>query len=205
MPWRLGRFTIIVVMSCLFALGATGLPAARAQTAAPPEPSPPIDYHPRDRTLTVNVNGMPLQQVIEELSRQTHIRFRPPAPDQTFDTRPVTASFQRMPIERAIKQLLGPSNTAMLYGTGRDAGSGTQPSLMEVRVLDLGIIPVAANSNESAGSPFPPRLSPEQLRSRRDEMLKRRQEHLPTLGGGGEGQRNINGSSRPNGPKTPAR
>lgn len=175
------RLAILAGLACVLGAGSPISPSAWAQTAVPAGPSgpavddhpPAIDYHPNHRTLTVHVNDLPLQQVIEELSKQTHIRFRPPAPAQLFDNRPVTASFERMPIERAIKQLLGPSNTAMLYGTARTAGPGAQPVLKEVRVLDMGIIPSLASSNESTPTPFT-RLLPEQLQARREEMLKHR-------------------------------
>jgi len=170
-----------------------------AQTVSPTTssgPAPAIDYHPDNRTLSVHLNGLPLNQVMEELSKQTHIRFRPPAPDQTFDSRPVTASFERMPIERAIKQLLGPSNTAMLYGTAQQSEGGT-PRLMEVRVLDLGVIPVLATSETPSTAPII-RMSPEALAARREEIQKRREERQARSNerrGGGGGRRGNSNSA----------
>jgi hypothetical protein len=165
--------TTLLVFS--LGIGASLLSSVEAQTVSPSAASgPAIDYNPDNRTLSVHLNGLPLDQVMEELSKQTHIRFRPPPPAQTFDSRPVTAVFERMPIERAIKQLLGPSNTAMLYGTARQSGGG-QPRLMEVRVLDLGVIPVLATSEAPSTSPII-RMSPEALEARREEIQKRREE-----------------------------
>jgi hypothetical protein len=169
-------------------VGAPLLSSAEAQTVSPATSSgQAIDYDHGNRTLSVHLNGLPLNQVMDELSKQTHIRFRPPAPAQTFDSRPVTASFERMPIERAIKQLLGPSNTAMLYGTARQPGGGT-PRLMEVRVLDLGVIPVLATSETPSTAPII-RMSPEALQARREEIQKRREERQTRSnerrGGGG--------------------
>lgn len=185
------RLVLSVTTLLVFGLGvgAPLLSSAEAQTVSPTTSSgQAIDYHPDNRTLSVHLNGLPLNQVMEELSKQTHIRFRPPAPAQTFDSRPVTASFERMPIERAIKQLLGPSNTAMLYGTAPQPGGG-KPLLMEVRVLDLGVIPVLATSTTPSTSPIIRRMSPEALKARREEIQKRREERKARSnerrGGGG--------------------
>jgi len=181
------RVATLAVLAFASGAGSPISPSVWAQPAAPAGPSgSAIDYQSNNRTLTVHLNGLPLRQVIEELSKQTRIRFRPPAPDQTFDNRPVTASFERMPIERAIKQLLGPSNTAMLYGPAPDSGRGTQPALAEVRVLDLGVIPVAATNNEPATSPVI-HLTPEQLRAQRETMQKQRDERLQARGNNGRG------------------
>lgn len=179
----------------VFSLGAGAplLSSEEAQTVSPTTSSgPAIDYHPDNRTLSVHLNGLPLNQVMEELSKQTHIRFRPPEPDKTFDNRPVMASFERMPIERAIKQLLGPSNTAMLYETDHHAG-GTTPQLMEVRVLDLGVIPVVATQE----NPSRPQtiFTPEQLQSRREAIQKRREERQARSNTRRSGERRGNGGS----------
>jgi hypothetical protein len=167
--------SVTALLVCAIGAGAPIPSSSQAQTSAPAGPSgQAIDYHAESRTLTVHLNGLPLRQVMEALSKQTHIRFRPPPPVQEFDSRPVTASFNRMPIERAIKQLLGPSNTAMLYGTVQQTG-GTTPRLLEVRVLDLGVVPVVATNDEPAPPPVM-RLTPDQIQARREEMLKRREE-----------------------------
>jgi hypothetical protein len=143
------------LLACAVETGAPVLPSAEAQTVSPAASSgSAIDYHPDNRTLTVHMNGMPLRQAMEELSKQTHIRFQPPPPEKEFDNRPVTASFERMPIERAIKQLLGPSNTAMIYEAERKANSGGEEIILaEVKVIDLGIIPVVATPTaETSGN-----------------------------------------------------
>jgi hypothetical protein len=131
----------------------------------------------------VHLNGLPLRQAMEELSKQTQIIFRPPAQTHTFDNRPITASFERMPIERAIKQLLGPSNTAMLYGRPQATGrAGNQVILTEVRVLDLGIIPIVATTAATDAAPKPPAagyqntLTPEQIQANRAVTQQKRTE-----------------------------
>jgi hypothetical protein len=176
--------------------------STEAQTVSPATSSgPAVDYHPDNRTLSVHLNGLPLNQVMDELSKQTQIRFRPPPPDHTFDSRPVTASFDRMPIERAIKQLLGPSNTAMLYGTAQQPGGG-KPRLMEVRVLDLGVIPVLATSETPSTAPII-RMSPEALQARREEIQKRREEKQARSNNrrGGGGRRGNSGSTNQTAPQ----
>jgi hypothetical protein len=193
--------------SCL-ALAATLLLASspvfikvNAQTVSPTTVSGTavIDYQQDDQTLTVHLNGMPLDQVLETLSKQTHIHFLPPDPAKTFDSRPVTATFERMPIERAIKQLLGPSNTAMLYGTARHAGGGTTPRLLEVRVLDLGVVPIVATNVESAPSPaIRPNIN--DLQARREERRKIREDRMKAFMGG-KGVRRIFGAQQSQSPQ----
>jgi hypothetical protein len=139
---------LTILAASVIVLAGTTMPStAKAQTAPPQSmPSSPIEYH---------ADG-------------------PPPPAKEFDSRPVTVSFERMPMERAIKQLLGPSNTAMLYGTAKQAKGGI-PRLLEVRVLDLGVIPVLATSETPSTSPII-RMSPEALQARREEIQKRREE-----------------------------
>lgn len=167
-------FSLTTLVVVVMGAGTSALSDARAQTAdSGASVGTGLVYHADEQTLSAHLNNQPLNQVIEELSKQTRIHFRPPESDNTFDNRPVTVSFDRMPIDRAIKQLLGPSNTAMIYGTVRPGGHEAQPALVEVRVLDLGVIPVAAtNDRQQAPSPLF-RLTPEQFQARREEMQKR--------------------------------
>ena len=164
--------SITALVAAIMGAGIFVLSTTMAQTAdAGATAGTGIIYHADERTLSAHLNSLPLNQVLEEVSKQTHIQFRPPEPDKTFDNRPVTVSFDRMPIDRAIKQLLGPSNTAMIYGSVRPGGDGTKPALVEVRVLDLGVIPVAATNDRQAPSPLF-RLTPEQFQARREAMQK---------------------------------
>ncbi|MBI3620651.1 MAG: hypothetical protein HY208_00485 [Nitrospirae bacterium] len=175
-------FFLLAVAGATVALAGLPSPSARAQTTAPVSPSnPEIEYHADKRTVTVHLNGMPLRQVIEELSQQTQIRFRPPAQAQAFDNRPITASLEQMPIERAIKQLLGPSNTVIIYGAQHTAnGRRNYPAITEVRVFDLGIIPIVATAiapdsgNQPARSSNPAKLAENQ--AIRDAKKQKRSE-----------------------------
>ncbi len=192
------------------ALAGVSLPEATAQSTAPASPSgPAIEYQTDKRTLTVRLNGLPLQQVMEELSRQTHIRFRPPAQTQAFDNRPITASFERMPIERAIKQLLGPSNTAIIYGAKRTAtGKDNHIVITEVRVFDLGIIPIVATAvasdggNQSTRSQNPAKLAENQAirDAKKQKRAEKKQGSSNKKGGrsGGDTTNNQNQSNVPN-------
>jgi hypothetical protein len=196
---------LVLFATVLLALSYAGTPvfsAAMAQTVSPTAASgttTAIEYHQDDRTLTVHLNGMPLDQVMEMLSQQTHIRFLPPDSAKTFDSRPVTATFERMPIERAIKQLLGPSNTAMIYGTAQTTGASANPTLLEVRVLDLGVAPIVATNDEPASSPgFRP--PPQGLQALREERRKIREERMKAFIGG-KGVRRIFGAQQSQSPQ----
>ena len=142
-------------LSSLAAIGLSGPPAWGQTPQAATGPLPDgsvIEYHQKDGTLTVHVTAVPLRQLLATLSAQTHVQFKPPDPDTTFDDRPVTSSFNRMELERAIKQLLGPSNTAMVYAEKPvEAGNRYAIQLAEVKVISLGIIPVTATPSPAGG------------------------------------------------------
>ncbi len=167
------------------AMSLSGHAPALAQTAAATPPLPTgsvIEYHPADQTMTVHVASMPLRQLLDAVTAQTAIHFRPPAPMQAFDNRPITRSFDRMPMERAIKQLLGPSNTAMIYGAQQTASRhGDTIVIREVRVIDLGVIPITASTadpndgrGESAATSNTRRFTPEELQARREAQQQKR-------------------------------
>lgn len=182
--------TVLLALLLAHLIGAVG-GSALGQTTAEPE-SPPagsptgamIEYHQQDQTLTLHASAVPLRQLLDALSAQTRIRFKPPAPATEFDDRAVSCSFDRMPLERAIKQILGPSNTAMIYNSRRtSSGDDAQPVLAEVQVIDLGIVPIVATpDSQTARGPTAaprssvlpdPRLSP-QTQSRLDALNERR-------------------------------
>jgi hypothetical protein len=142
-------FTLLLAMSLW-----SHSPAWPQTAATAPLPAGAvIDYHSEDHTLTVHVSALPLRQLLDVITTKTNIRFRPPAPMQEFDNRPVTRTFDRMPIERAIKQLLGPSNTAMIYAA-RPAAAGRAENILlrEVRIIDLGVIPIVATAPGDTGA-----------------------------------------------------
>jgi len=147
----------IILLLWLFPLAVGGLLGhpvwGQTQAAAGPLPDGSvIEYHQKDRTLTIHVTAVPLRQLLETVTAQTHIQFQPPDPDTTFDDRPVTCSFNRMELEQAIRQLLGPSNTAMIYSeTPSEAGQRDAIRLAEVKVISLGIIPVTATPSPAGG------------------------------------------------------
>jgi len=161
---------------------------AAAQTMPPPAPTLPagalVEYDPDAQTLTARVTALPLRQLLGIITAKTDIRFQAPDPRSGFDNRPVTASFERLELERAIKRLLGPSNTIMLYDTQRPEGARHAAiRLTEVRVFDLGVIPSAATAVAPQASEPSPRVlhrqllpAPEQTQTKRAAEKEKREE-----------------------------
>ena len=188
-------FTIfqLAVFVCGLVIGFSGLPLTLAQMPTADGQSSAVtavSYNPKDQTLTVHVTSMPLNQLLESITSQTGVRFRTSSAANRFDGRPVTGSFDHLPLEQGIKQLLGPSNTAMLYG--EQAATAGQPKrivLQEVRVVDLDIIlvtttPTAAIAKTIQTSPLP-NYDPsvlEEIRANRAEKKAERAAQKDTKG-----------------------
>ena len=179
---------LLVWSTALPTFGQTG-----GATVSPP-PGTIITYDAEDHTVTLNVTGVPLRQVLDAISAQSNIRFRLPASAPELDSRRITRSFERMALERAIKQLLGPSNTAMLYGTRKKTGNQEETMVLtEVRVLDMGIIPVAASTPETTANHAPAvsykdLFTPEQIQANRaavkEKKADKKQARQDKKGGG---------------------
>lgn len=162
-------------------------------TASPPSGAA-ITYDVKDQTLTLNVTAMPPRQVLDAISTQSNIRFRLPASAPELDSRRITRSFERMALERAIKQLLGPSNTAMIYGTRKKTGNQEATTVLtEVRVLDMGLIPVVASTTETTTNQAPAvsykdLYTPEQIQANRaaakEKKADKKQARQEKKGGG---------------------
>jgi len=169
----------LILLAIISFLGHPAWGQTTADSGALPDGSV-IEYHKKDNTLTVRVTAVPLRQLLSALSAQTHIQFKPPDPDTTFDDRPVTSSLNRMELERAIRQLLGPSNTAMIYAEKPEAdGQNGSIHLAEVKVISLGIIPVTAtpsppSGGAGSGPPMPRTFArPDRMPSSRNSEAQR--------------------------------
>jgi hypothetical protein len=173
-----------------------------------------VEYDPNAQTLTARVTALPLRQLLGIITAKTNIRFQAPDSRSGFDNRPVTASFERLELERAIKRLLGPSNTIMLYGTQRPEGARhVAIRLTEVRVFDLGVIPSASTAVAPQASEPSPRIlhrqllpAPEQTQTNRaaekDKRAEKRQARQEKQGRSEGGQ--ASGQGRPSTPSKAA-
>ncbi|MEW6324374.1 MAG: hypothetical protein AB1515_03200, partial [Nitrospirota bacterium] len=182
--------------------------------AAAPSSGSTITYDANDHTLTVHVTAMPLQQVLDAISAQSGIRFQLPAPATALASQRVTRSFERMGIERAIKQLLGPSNTAMIYETETKEHGGERIVLREVKVLEMGAAAVstpASVPSETAATPPPVSykslFTPEQIQANRaavkEKKAEKKQAKADKRGGGRGSSSKGSGESSAQSEKTP--
>lgn len=115
-----------VVAACSLALVAllTSAPTAEASDA-PPERV--IEY--RNDALTVRLDKVPLNEVLEEIARQTHAEIR----GELGVSREVTARFDDVPLSEALDRLLDNQNYALIY-----ASDG---SLRAIPLLNGSLIP----------------------------------------------------------------
>jgi hypothetical protein len=136
-----------------------------------------VKYLPKTDTLDVTAVSVPLRDVLAAITAKTGIAFvLPPGMNPT-----ISPSVQGLPLERAIKQLLGASrNTAMIYTARFDRQGREELILSQVMLLEGGIaasgsaIPVAAPVAPPVQKM--PSLSPEELAARRAEKEARRAE-----------------------------
>jgi hypothetical protein len=136
-----------------------------------------IHYRPGPATLGMSVPSAPLHDVLDAITRKTGIRFEVPSGMNPV----ISRSFENLPMERAIKQLLGNSvNAAMIYVNSPDDRGRDRAVLKEVRILG-GSVPAASGPVAAVAPPVsaaPPiqRLTPEEIKARRDERNAQRAE-----------------------------
>lgn len=156
---------------------------ALAQTGAggPQDGSPVVHYTAETGRVDLHAVSVPLRSVLDALTDETGVVFYLPRQMNP----PVNVSLEEVPLERAIKQLLGPGyNAAMIYVEPEDTEDPDMYSLAEVRVLALGGTSQAASAATPASSriagavagapPSIPVLSPEEIAARRAEKEAKR-------------------------------
>ena len=136
--WRLSWLLVISVIAGLLTPDHL-LAQSSSDVASEPLPaSTVIEYNPRDQTLTVQLRALPLGQLLRLLTEETGVRFRlfPSAAQSAGQV--ITRSFDRVPLERALKQLVGRANSAMVYTSQRDSSGHIRVVLTEVQILGVG-------------------------------------------------------------------
>lgn len=144
-----------------------------------------VTFRQHERKLSVQAESVPLRTVLDKVDKLTGI---------TFWVAPginpaISRNVPDLPIERAIKHVLGPrANYVMIYSDELDAEGNARPVLAEVRVLEGGVIEAGEGSAGMSGgavtaapppvAPAPdasaaPQLSPEELAARQAERRAR--------------------------------
>jgi len=126
-PW-LGLIAVLLVVTSPLAsaLGAEG----ESQTETSDHGIGSVRF--RDGLLSLDVQGAAWTEILDAIRAESGIQFsiRGPLPD-----RPVTASVRNLPVEGALRHLLGPEfNMLLFYGTSV-AGKDSVPVLAEVWVV----------------------------------------------------------------------
>lgn len=148
-----------------------------AQQPAPEEEAPQardplqVTFQPNERRLGVEAEAVPLREVLDKVNKLTGVKFWV-APGINP---PISRNVPDLPIERAIKHVLGPrANFVMIYADVTDAEGNTRAVLDEVRVLEGGVIDPGDGSAADAAPPpnAPtglPQMAPEELAARQAE------------------------------------
>lgn len=176
----------IVPLIVVWILGFS-LVCAGSGWAQPVEPIQ-VSYKSNSRLLSIEADGVPLRTVLDKISTVTGLRFYV-APGINP---PVSRSLNELPVERAIRLLLGPdSNSVMIYDTETDANGKERSKLAEVRILEVGSSisqgrAAGASQSSVSGSPGTPatgsvgsplmQLTPEEIAARRAEKEGKRAE-----------------------------
>jgi hypothetical protein len=137
----------------LLATGALAVGLQLAATSARPAEEAParVVTYSGDK-LTVHVSGVPIDDVLSEIQRQTGAEVR----GGVRNPHPVTAEFDDVPLADALHRLLGDQNFALIYGSGGE--------LKTLRLLGgPQAAPPAAATAAPTGQPQPGAVSPAQL------------------------------------------
>jgi hypothetical protein len=98
-PWRFpGLLAAVVALACV--------PGRAARTPDPPV----LRYH--DQRLTVRLNHVPLDEVVQLFAKETGAEIH----GEPVDLREVTKRFDSVPVQEAFGRLLGAQNFVMRYG-----------------------------------------------------------------------------------------
>ena len=92
-----------------------------------------IQYDKKSGTLTVHVQDMPLNEVLQTVSAESGLKLS----IQADLNRPVTMDFTTVPLDKAIHRLVQPNSSAMIYSKKEDG----EVVLTSVKVFDKGSTP----------------------------------------------------------------
>lgn len=152
------------------------LPTILATTTMAAGPTEGIQYDKKTGTLTVHVQDMPLNEVLQMVSAASGLKLSV----QADLNRPVTMDFTAVPLDKAIHRLVQPNSSAMIYSKKEDGAV----VLSSVKIFDKGGTP----SSPSENLPMP------RVTGRRNNQSN----NDSTKGGGGGGPADQGGSGRNN-------
>jgi len=150
--WRRTAAPVALAVAVLLGAGVRGTPAERL-----------IRYE--NETLTVRLTNVPVAEVLDEVGRQTGAAVRGPRPAGA-----VSAAFEAVPLDEALKRLLGAQNFALVFADGG--------RLKAVRFLAVPEDPAAAPPAEAA----PARATPPEVASATVATLLARHAPVPVAG-----------------------
>lgn len=103
-----------------------------------------------DDTLTVEVRGVPLGAILDELGRQTAITVRV---EDSVAEEEIQTEFRNLPLDEGIRRLLQGQSYILIYADATSAGESRAGSdVREIRVLKRGV-PHEPNRNGVANLP----------------------------------------------------
>jgi hypothetical protein len=123
----------------------------------PATPAPEFALSLRDNLLSAKVEAAPLWQVLEQLTRQTHVKVYF---ENLSSEEKVSAAFEKLPLEEGIKRLLADKTYTLGY---EQAASTAVPKVNEIRIVSsrqgaskeelnelLAVLPAARSKTECA-------------------------------------------------------
>lgn len=169
-PRRLATFLFAVTL--LLPVFSHAQEADPAEEALQPRDPLQVTFQSKEHRLGVEAAAVPLRDVLDKVNKLTGVKFWV-APGINPA---ISRNVPNLPIERAIKHVLGPrANYVMIYADVTDAEGNARAVLDEVRVLEGGIIDPGDGSAAAAAPPPPSastglsQMSPEELAARQAE------------------------------------
>jgi HEAT repeat protein len=143
----------LILSSVVWLLGAVPVAAASRPAAADaPDPATPWTLVVLGDRLTVQLDGVPLREVLAELARQATLHL---TIDEAAGNERVSASFHDVPLVDGIDRLLGPHAYALLYAP-------TSPLDGESELKGIGELIVLAGQDPPADREEPRPTEPTQ-------------------------------------------
>ncbi len=115
------------------------LPTILVTTTMAAGPSDGVHYDKKTSTLTVHVQDMPLNEVLQTVSGAAGLKLS----IQADLSRPVTMDFSAVPLDKAIHRLVQLNSSAMIYSKKEDGAV----VLSSVQIFDKGNTPSSPSEN----------------------------------------------------------
>jgi hypothetical protein len=109
-------------------------------------PAEGVHYDQKTRSLTLHVQDMPLNEILQTVSAASGFKLS----IQADLNRPVTMDFARVPLDQAIRRLVQPNSSAMIYSKTEEGAV----VLTSVKIFDKG--ETQSSPQENLPIPRPP-------------------------------------------------